>query len=464
MPVSTADLVSPAMACLRVSIHGAPGGHTVDDLQALVGKVINAFLETRWEWPRQFEQMTPYAFVLTDPRAERMDKRGLTALAAELQLKLFGAEGEGEVSLLMFEGSDVEVHRFARLSVADVDRMLAGEAIDPPFSGTLDRISADRAREDRMARIEALAERLQPQPPPSPVSPVRIVDLDEVDLDLPLRAAPAPRPTGRTELVYGGLYLSVTQSFVGSIALCRRPRRDRNLFPDLGSAEPLPGMDAEEFDEGCVEGVLKALAEGAAGLLFTPLSFSSLVRPTGRRAYARFLCHLPAEQRDRLGAAIYDTPRAPSFFALSTIRRFLDPFFGEIDLHISDPMFEVEKLPPEMVSSVTLVPPDREPAGRIAAIRRFMGKRDAYKKRRIWPGVAPVMKRAELETCLSLRVPMICGPAVAELASRPVGARTIDANALPLRAQQQPAPESRAPEPQAPAPRAQEPSSGTTFL
>jgi hypothetical protein len=183
-----------------------------------------------------------------------------------------------------------------------------------------------------------------------------------------------------------------------------------------------------------VESMLKALAEEAAGLLFTPLSFSSLVRPTGRRAYARFLCHLPAEQRDRLGAAIYDTPRAPSFFALSTIRRFLDPFFGEIDLHISDPLFEVEKLPPDMVSSVTLVPPDREPAERIAAIRRFMGKRDAYKKRRIWPGVAPVMNRVELETCLALRVPMIGGPAVSELAARPTGVRTVDADALPLKA------------------------------
>ena len=433
MPVSTADLVSPAMACLRVSILGAPGGHKSEDLQALVAKVINAFLETRWEWPRQFEQMTPFAFVLTDPRAERMDKRGLKALAGELQLKLFGAEGEGEVSLLMFEGSDVEVHRFARLSIDEVERLLAGEAIDPPFEGTLDRIGADRALEGRLARMEAQADRLPP-----PVPPVNVVDLDDLDVDPPARAAPSPRPAGKIEAIYSARYLTVTQSFIGSVAMCRRPRRDRHLFPDLGGSEPFPGLDVEAFDEGCVDSVLKALAEDAPGLLFTPLSFSSLVRPTGRRAYARFLCHLPAEHRDRLGAAIYDTPRAPSFFALSTIRRFLDPFFGEIDLHISDPMFEVEKLPPEMVSSVTLVPPDREPAERIAAIRRFMGKRDAYKKRRIWPGVAPVMNRGELETCLALRVPMIGGPAVAELAGRAAGVRTVDADTLPFRAAAEP--------------------------
>lgn len=432
MPVSTADLVSPAMACLRVRILGAPGGHTADDLQALVAKVINAFLQTRWEWPRQFEQMTPYAFVLTDPRADRMDKRALKALAEELQLKLFGAEGEGEVSLLMFEGSDVEVHRFAGLSVDEVERMAAGEPMTPPFEGTLDRITADRGREARLDRMGALGERLQATP--APVSPVNAFDLDDLDVEPPERPSPPPRPAGPIELVYGGLYLTMTQSFVGSLALCRRRRRDRHLYPDLGASTPLPGFEVEAFDQGCVQAVLGALADDAAGLLYTPLSFSSLVRPAGRRAYARFLCHLPAEHRDRLGVAIYDTPRAPTFAALSTIRRFLVPFFGEIGLTVSDPLFEVEKLPPDMVSSVTLAPPDREPAERIAAIRRFMAKRDAYKKRRIWPAVSALRNRVELDACLGLRVPMIGGPAVADLSIRPAGARTVDNADLPLKA------------------------------
>jgi len=432
MPVSTADLVSPAMACLRVSILAPPGGQRAEDLQQLVAKVINAFLQSRWEWPRQFEQMTPYAFVLTDPRSERMDKRGLKALAGELQLKLFGSDGEGEVSLLMFEGSDMEVHRFARLSVDDVDRMLAGEAMNPPFEGSLDRILAD-PREERLARVEAVADRLNPNllQPAIPSA----AELDDLVFDAPLRAPPSPRVQGKYESVYGGLYLSMTQSFVGSLALCRRPRRDRRLYPDLGSPEAMPGLSAEAFDEGCVESALRALEQDAAGLLFVPLSFSSLVRPTGRRAYARFLCHLPTEDRDRLAAAVYDTPRAPSFFALSTIRRFLDPFFGEINLHVHDPAFEVEKLPAEIVSSVTLaLPADREPAERLAAIRRFMQKRDAYKKKRIWPGVACVATRAELDACLALRTPVIGGPAVAELAAKPVGVRSVEAQALPVRA------------------------------
>ena len=403
------------MACLRVSILSPPGGQDERELQTLVAKVINAFLQSRWEWPRQFEQMTPYAFVLTDPRADRMDKRGLKALAGELQLKLFGSDGEGEVSLLLFEGSDMEVHRFARLSVDDVERMLAGEPLHPPFEGTLDHIIADLARDDGPVWTG-------PSEPP--------VDFMAVQA----RPAPVPRRPGRYEPVYAGLYLSSAQSIIGSLALCRRPRRDRWLHPDLSTAEALPGVSAEQFDEGCVDSALEALRRRPTGLLFVPLSFSSLVRPSGRRAYARFLCHLPAEERLRLGAAIYDTPRAPSFFALSNIRRFLDPFFSELNLQVRDPAFEVERLAPEMVSGVTLVlPPEREPAERVAAIRRFMVKRDVFKKKRIWQGVSPLANKAELEACVALRVPVMGGPAVAALASEPADTRSVALDALPLK-------------------------------
>jgi hypothetical protein len=409
MTVATADLASAAMACLRVSILSAPGGQTPAELQALVAKVINAFLETRWQYPRQFEQMTPYAFVLTDPRAKRMDTRALKALAAELQLKLFGVDGDGEVSLLMFEGSDVEVHRFARLSAADVERMMAGETLDPPFEGTLERILAD-----------TVAVTSDPKP----------TVFDDLEVDPAPRMVQA-RPRTALEPVYGGLYLSLTNSFMATIALCRRPGQDLRLVPDLGSPQPIDGLSAEQFDEGCIEAVVEALARGGPGLILAPLSFSSLVKPAGRRTYARFLCHLPAEHKDRLGAAIYDAPRDPSFFALSTIRRYLDPFFGELNLHVADPAFEVEKLPAGMIASVTLQLPDRESSARMAAIRRFAGQREAYRRKRVLPGITGLVTRAELDACLSLRVPVLGGPAVAALGPRPLGARVVDAAALP---------------------------------
>jgi hypothetical protein len=88
-----------------------------------------------------------------------------------------------------------------------------------------------------------------------------------------------------------------------------------------------------------------------------------------------------------------------------------------------------------MVSSVTFAPSrEQDPAERAAAIRRFLQRRDVYKKRRIWAGVSPVLTPAELEICFAMKAPVVGGPAVAELAPQPVGARMIGAQALPFKA------------------------------
>jgi hypothetical protein len=247
----------------------------------------------------------------------------------------------------------------------------------------------------------------------------------------PGRAPDSPPPQRTFDPLFSALYMTGSQSFVGNVVLCRRAGSRRT--PSLIGPTPIAEITAEAFDEGCVESAVWALSRGAAGgLLFVPLSFSSLVRPAGRRAYARFLCHLPAEHKARLGAAIYDTPRDPSFFALSTIRRFLEPFVGEINLHVTDPDFQIAQLQPGAVSSVTLVLPDREPKVRMAAVRRFLESREVYKSKRVWPGVAPVADASELEACLTLRAPVIGGPAVAKATGTPVASRKFEVDRLPL--------------------------------
>jgi hypothetical protein len=42
---------------------------------------------------------------LTDPRVDELDVRGLARLSDELQIKLFDTGSEGEIALLLFEGS-----------------------------------------------------------------------------------------------------------------------------------------------------------------------------------------------------------------------------------------------------------------------------------------------------------------------------------------------------------------------
>ncbi len=396
------DEASKAVACLRVILHGLESRQHAAELDALVGKLINAFLETRWVWPRQFTQMTAYAFILSDPRVKVLDKSALQALSRELQGKLFGASGGGEVALIVFEGEEPEVHRFAALEPEVVRKLASGEGgVSPPFEGQLSQVTPKGEKPI--------------DPTPKSVS------------------FSTPKFERNYEPLYRALYFAPSRRFFANMALCK-PLGAAGLRDVLVGAHVLPGVATEEFDEGCVESALEALRQAPVeGQLYVPLNFSSLVRPAGRLAYGEFIARLPSEHRAKLAAAIYETPRDPSFFALNQMGKYLAGHFAQINLVVSDPAFEIEKLAHGAVASVGLVLPEVEPPARLAAIRRFMQSREMFKRKQIWPGVLGVASRAELDLCLELRTPTISGPAVSDLTPCPIGAAPCEPGALPYR-------------------------------
>lgn len=131
-------------------------------------------------------------------------------------------------------------------------------------------------------------------------------------------------------------------------------------------------------------------------------------------------------------AAVYDTPRAPSFSALSQMKQYLNPFFARIDLRVSDPAFQVDDLPPDLASSVTLVLPAGADAVRLAAISRFMRDAAGYRRKRVWQGVTDVRTRREVNACIELAVPFITGPGVTDLLEAPAPVSPCSALHLPL--------------------------------
>jgi hypothetical protein len=406
------EATSKAVACLRVLIYSASGRPASAELNALVAKLINAFLETRWTWPRQFSAMTPYAFVLSDPRSQALDKQALRALSKELQLKLFGDSRGGEVSLLVFEGDEMEIHRFAGLEPDELERLLADGKADPPFAGRLNRLTEDGAQ-------------------PVALKPAEPGWRAQSAKRLSMRTDPA------YESVYRAQYFMPTGRFFGNIALCKPFgavfQRDALAGPNV-----LPGVPSEAFDEACIASAGEAARSqvGGEGLLFVPLNFSSLVRPAARDVYARFFERLPAGCKDRLVATIYETPRDPSYFALVTIGTFLADHFSQINLQVTDPAFEIEKLAGGMVTGVTLVLSEQDGAARMAAIRRFMQQRALYKRKKIWPGISRVAHRAELDLCLAMRAPVVNGPAVSPLTPTPIGLVECDLETLPIQPSQ----------------------------
>jgi hypothetical protein len=381
-------------------------------LGPLVAKFGGAYLENHWMWPRQFEPLTHYAFLLTDPRAERVDLRELAKMSDDLQVRLFGPGSDGEVALLLFEGAPEAARAFAALSHDD----LAAAIKDPdhlPTGGRLTRAVAPGA-------AGRAPELLHPQ--------------EDEDLEPSVAAAASPTRKIHMPALEGaqGVYFTPRNLFVGDV-VSSTPGTARTHFSLVEGPEHMPA-DPAAFDADCIIAAMRFLTEGVKAMLYLPICYSNIVKPTQRRDYGRILAVLPERCRNQLAAAVYDVPRDPAFGALTQVKEMLSKYVTSIDLRTPDPGFEIEKLAHQAVTSVTLVLPDAEPRARLAALRRFIERYDLYRRKQIWPAVTNVRSRAELDACIAAKIPFVTGPAVCRMQTLPVGGRTQPADELPVRA------------------------------
>jgi hypothetical protein len=401
-----------AVACLRVAIDAGRLGLTHVALGPLVAKFGGAYLETHWMWPRQFEPLAHYAFLLTDPRAERVDLRELGRMADELQGKLFGPGAEGEVALLLFEGSAEAARSFAALS-HDALAEAMKDSDHLPTGGRLTRVIAPGAE-------GKTPEMLHPQ--------------DDEDLEPSVAAAASPTRKVHLPALEGaqGVYFTPRGLFVGDV-VSSTPGSARTHFSLVEGPEHMPD-DPTAFDHDCVIAAMRFLTEGVKAMLYLPICYSNIVKPTQRRDYERILAILPERCRNQLAAAVYDVPRDPAFGALTQVKEMLSKYVTSIDLRTPDPGFEIEKLAHQAVTSVTLVLPDGESRVRLAALRRFIERYDLYRRKQIWPAVTNVRSRSELEACIAAKIPFVTGPAVCRMQTLPVGGRMQPVTELPVRA------------------------------
>ncbi len=402
-----------ALACLRVVVRSEQTDLSEAMFSTLVAKFTSAFLEVRWSWPRKFSALNPYAFLLNDPTASELDTAELGRLSAELHAHLFGVTDDetAKVTVLLFEGEEAAMAKFAELSDGKLEQAMVDPAAAPE-GGRLSRIATDGTR--------------LPVPPPGGSGPAEAED----DARSPRSPAPFRDREPNVEGLQG-IYYAARQIFVGDV-ISSTPGDSRTRYSLVDGEEHLP-PDPATFDADCVIAAMAFLAETQADTpLYLPVSFSTLLRPSRRAAYAEILSILPHSERRRLSAAVYDVPRAPSFQALKQLREVLDEHFSAIDLRTRDPAFEIEQLNPEAVTSVTLVLPQAEPERRLIVLRRFISKIDAYKRRRIWPGLTNVRRQRELDLALEAHLPFITGPAVCRLQARPMGGRSWPVDQLPV--------------------------------
>jgi len=396
-----------AIACLKVFVGDELKFADNETMAALVGKVAGAYLETTWLWPRRYGLVAPFSFVLADPRATQLDARELQALSRDLQLKLFGKEGAGDIVLLMFEGDQTDVMRFAGIHGAQLKALLDGTD-DGSIVGRVCRITPTE-----VSSVVPQGGPVCGAPPMEELAALKPVAQEE-------------RPPARVG--YRGIYHGPRELFVGSVAVWR-PAETASIF---GLASSSQEAAREEEDIPTLGGVVEALAAVSVGMMSFPISFSTMVKPAGRAQLLPHLEALPPGSRPRLAAAVYDTPRAPSFSALSLVKKFLDPFFHRLDLRVTDPAFQIEELPSGLASSVSLVLPQSDEPARLAAISRFMREAPAYRRKQVWQGVTDVRNRRELNYCLDQGVPFLTGSAITDLLERPLGASHLPSLHLPM--------------------------------
>ena len=73
-----------ALACLRIVIDPERVSAGGDALAHMVSRVVTAYLETRWLWPRRFGEIAPFAYLLADPKASQVDAQELVKLSEAL--------------------------------------------------------------------------------------------------------------------------------------------------------------------------------------------------------------------------------------------------------------------------------------------------------------------------------------------------------------------------------------------
>jgi hypothetical protein len=397
-----------AIACLKIFVGEDLVFADAETMAGVVAKVASAYLETHWTWPRRYGLVAPFSFVLADPRATSLDAEELCRMSRDLQHKLFGEHGGGEVTLLMLEGDQAEVMRFAGTPATALKTLLDG-LDDGVFAGRVCKITPEGAVS--LAPPEGPTAGAPPAEELAALSPAAgdIDDLLQVD---------SPR-TG-----WWGIYYLPKEQFVGGGV---------GWGAEIDGAPAIDLIQAVERDQACLDAALVAASSGPSGYLFVPFCFSALIKPSLQRAYEPGLQKLRRALRPRLAANIYDVPREPSYGAINKVRSLLTERFSLLDLHVSDPGFRIESLQAGAVNSVTLVLSGEDERQRAAAITRFLRDPAAYRTKRVWQGIAGVKSLRELDLCRRLKAPFLSGPIVAPVSATFTGEAACPSLNLPYR-------------------------------
>lgn len=396
-----------AIACLRILFNADGEAQPGEVPRGRAQAVADAFLKVHWPPPRKCGAVAPLAFVLADNRVETLDPAEMQALAAELETVLFPGRKSGQICLMTFEGDERAVLKFASLSQAELAGLIAGQG----YGGEAGRVyvitaeavqavpstheEARAAQAAAKASVQAPAKTAAPRPPVASAA----------------KAPPPPAPPAQTG--WWGVHDLIQGAFVGSLI---------GLRADLNGPPPEEDDKLLKRDLLCLTDAQGLLKTSTFGEIHLPFGFWNLNTPSAQDAYKSRLSRYPLDQRERLCATIYGTPREASIGMLQQMRGFLKGSFALMDLQVTDPTFPIHGLPHELLDSVTLVLAGDTDRDRLSQILKFVERKGAYAGKGVVQAVAGVGSAVELEACQAGGVVRVSGPAVTALMDKPAAA------------------------------------------
>jgi hypothetical protein len=393
-----------AIACLRILFNAdgesQPGEVPRDKAQA----VADAFLKAHWPPPRKCGAVAPLAFVLADNRVQTLDPAEMQALAAELENILFPGRKSGQICLMTFEGDERAVLKFASLTQEELAGLIAGDGYGGA-AGRVHVITAEAIHAVPSTHEEARAVKAAAASRPTPAKPAPPNPAPAA------KAAPPPPPPSQTG--WWGVHDLIQGVFVGSAI---------GLRADLTDLPPEDDDKLLKRDLLCLTDAQGVLKTSPFGEIHAPFGFWNLNTPSAQDAYKSRLSRYPLDQRERLCATIYGTPREASIGMLQQMRMFLKGSFALMDLQVTDPTFPIHGLPHELLDSVTLVLTGDNDRDRLSEILKFVERKGAYAGKGVVQAVAGVGSAIELEACRAGGVARVAGPAITALLDKPIAA------------------------------------------
>ena len=363
-----------ALACVKIL-----GGEALDRLDpagvgAAAEEAALAYFEQGWRAPRRFARVAPLSFALVDPFVSSLNLDEMSAMARQLQQAVFGQGASAFVSLLIFQGDEEEVSRFAKAR----DRQEIREA--------LDTIGADR----RLVQID-------PKGASEKTSKLLRFELSRPD-----------ELTG-ADLCFSGVFGVKPGRTIGHLL----QRSVEAIATNASGEDRFSASHAgDTFDLFKV--IQERQSHFPSGYIFVPINFAQLVRPGAAEAYGQALESLAAGGRFQdLVISLYDVPRSLSTNAFGAMKIALGPCGRLINLVISDPNFQVEEIPAKFAALVTLNLAGSPSAQRQAALQAFRSKEATYAKRGLRQSAAGLKSASEVKFCTDSGFTMLSGPAVA---------------------------------------------------